>query len=79
MKEKYSEGTITAKTRCWAQGMDGWRPLYTIPQLKWCLVASSQAVQNETDMAILILNMLNKLVPPSCLPVLIVLIYVYIM
>ncbi|XP_078519995.1 dnaJ homolog subfamily C member 13 isoform X2 [Lissotriton helveticus] len=58
MQEFWSEGTITPKTRCWAQGMDGWRPLQAIPQLKWCLLASGQAVLNETDLATLILNML---------------------
>ncbi|XP_069504815.1 dnaJ homolog subfamily C member 13 isoform X2 [Ambystoma mexicanum] len=58
IQEFWSEGTLTPKTRCWAQGMDGWRPLQVIPQLKWCLVASGQAVLNETDLATLILNML---------------------
>ncbi|XP_063063073.1 dnaJ homolog subfamily C member 13-like isoform X1 [Engraulis encrasicolus] len=58
MQEFWSDGTLTAKTRCWAQGMDGWRPLQAIPQLKWCLLASGQAVMNETDLATLILNML---------------------
>ncbi|CDQ61738.1 unnamed protein product [Oncorhynchus mykiss] len=58
MQEFWSNGVLTAKTRCWAQGMDGWRPLQAIPQLKWCLLASGQAVMNETDLATLILNML---------------------
>ncbi|XP_026104621.1 dnaJ homolog subfamily C member 13-like isoform X4 [Carassius auratus] len=58
MQEFWSAGTLTAKTRCWAQGMDGWRPLQSIPQLKWCLLAGGQAVMNETDLATLILNML---------------------
>ncbi|XP_062841489.1 dnaJ homolog subfamily C member 13-like isoform X2 [Trichomycterus rosablanca] len=58
MQEFWNTGTLTAKTRCWAQGMDGWRPLQGIPQLKWCLLASGQAVMNETDLATLILNML---------------------
>ncbi|XP_048827820.1 dnaJ homolog subfamily C member 13 isoform X4 [Brienomyrus brachyistius] len=58
MQEFWNQGTLTAKTRCWAQGMDGWRPLQAIPQLKWCLLASGQAVMNETDLATLILNML---------------------
>ncbi|KAJ8397415.1 hypothetical protein AAFF_G00439640 [Aldrovandia affinis] len=58
MQEFWSCGELTAKTRCWAQGMDGWRPLQAIPQLKWCLMASGQAVMNETDLATLILNML---------------------
>ncbi|BFZ15550.1 hypothetical protein BsWGS_18589 [Bradybaena similaris] len=61
MKAFYEEGTVHAKTRCWAQGMDGWRPLQAVPQLKWTLLASSQAVMNETDMATLILNMLIKM------------------
>ncbi|XP_056376625.1 dnaJ homolog subfamily C member 13 isoform X2 [Hyla sarda] len=58
MQEFWTKGVLTPKTRCWAQGMDGWRPLQVIPQLKWCLLASGQAVLNETDLATLILNML---------------------
>uniref|UniRef100_A0A8C7UW68 J domain-containing protein n=1 Tax=Oncorhynchus mykiss TaxID=8022 RepID=A0A8C7UW68_ONCMY len=58
MQEFWNTGVLTAKTRCWAQGMDGWRPLHAIPQLKWCLLASGQAVMNKTDLATLILNML---------------------
>lgn len=61
MKQFWSEEVINGKTRCWAQGMDGWRPLQTVPQLKWCLMASGQAVLNETDLATLILNMLIKM------------------
>lgn len=57
MKEYWTSGVLTPKTRCWAQGMDGWRPLQSIPQLKWCILASGQAVMNETDLAVLILNM----------------------
>ena len=62
MTELFNEGSIHAKTRCWAQGMDGWRPLYTIPQLKWHLVATSQSALNDTDLSILILNMLIRYV-----------------
>lgn len=58
MQEFWSTSVVTAKTRCWAQGMDGWRPLQAIPQLKWCLLATGQAVMNESDLATLILNML---------------------
>jgi len=61
MKEFYKEGMIHAKTRCWSQGMDGWRPLISIPQLKWCLLATGQAVHNESDLATLILNMLIRM------------------
>ncbi|XP_053322304.1 dnaJ homolog subfamily C member 13 [Spea bombifrons] len=58
MQEFWTKGALSPKTRCWAQGMDGWRPLQVIPQLKWCLLATGQAVLNETDLATLILNML---------------------
>lgn len=61
MKQFWDEGTIHAKTRCWAQGMDGWRPLQSVSQLKWTLLASGQAVMNESDLATLILNMLIKM------------------
>ncbi|XP_071822188.1 dnaJ homolog subfamily C member 13-like isoform X2 [Apostichopus japonicus] len=61
MKEKWDEGLLNAKTRCWAQGLEGWKPLHAIPQLKWCLLASGQAVMNETDLAIMVLNMLIKM------------------
>ncbi|XP_073797395.1 dnaJ homolog subfamily C member 13 isoform X1 [Danio rerio] len=58
MQEFWRSGTLSAKTRCWAQGMDGWRPLQAVPQLKWALLAGGQAVMNESDLATLILNML---------------------
>ena len=61
MKEFWEQGVIHAKTRCWAQGMDGWRPLQTVPQLKWTLMATGQAVMNESDLATLVLNMLIRM------------------
>ena len=61
MKDLWEEGTVHAKTRCWAQGMDGWRPLQSVPQLKWTIMATGQAVLNESDLACLIFNMLIKM------------------
>lgn len=61
MKDLWKENVINAKTRCWAQGMDGWRPLQSVTQLKWTLLATSQPVMNETELAILILNMLIRI------------------
>ncbi|KAK3083199.1 hypothetical protein FSP39_016526 [Pinctada imbricata] len=61
LKSMWKEETIHSKTRCWAQGMDGWRPLQGIPQLKWNLLATGQAVMNESDLASLILNMLIRM------------------
>ena len=71
MKDMSAEGTLRPETKCWAQGMDGWRPLQSIPQLKWYLLATGNAVMNESDLAVLILNMLIKICEfyPNRLPV----------
>ena len=61
LKRFFDEGIVHAKTRCWAQGMDGWRPLQSVPQLKWTLLATGQAVMNESDLGCLILNMFIKM------------------
>ncbi|XP_071508513.1 dnaJ homolog subfamily C member 13-like [Diadema antillarum] len=61
MKELWDDGALNAKTRCWAQGLEGWKPLHTIPQLKWCLLATGMPVMNDSDLATLILNMLIKI------------------
>ena len=61
LKQFWDEGIVHAKTRCWAQGMDGWRPLQSVPQLKWTLLATGQAVMNESDLSCLILNMLIRM------------------
>ncbi|XP_064489524.1 dnaJ homolog subfamily C member 13-like [Ornithodoros turicata] len=58
MKELWEENKLSAKTRCWAQGMDGWRTLDSIPQLKWGLLASGAALMNDSDLAAHILSML---------------------
>ncbi|XP_041474110.1 dnaJ homolog subfamily C member 13-like isoform X1 [Lytechinus variegatus] len=61
MKDLWDDGSLNAKTRCWAQGLEGWKPLHAIPQLKWCLLATGTPVMNESDLATLILNMLIKI------------------
>ena len=59
MSDFWEEGLISERTKCWAQGLDGWKPLRSIAQLKWTLPCSSgTALLNETDLSILILNML---------------------
>ena len=73
MKDLWIEGTLKPTTRCWAQGMDGWRPLSLIPQLKWCLSATGIAIMNESDLAINCLNMLImicELFPNKCASIL---------
>ncbi|KAF8773591.1 DnaJ subfamily C member 13 like protein [Argiope bruennichi] len=61
IKDLWSEGVIHPKTRCWAQGMDGWKPVHMIPQLKWTLMASGNALMNESDLANEILKMLIQI------------------
>lgn len=60
IKDLYRDQKINARTKCWASGMDGWRMLQAIPQLKWTLLAKGTAVFNESDLATQILNILIK-------------------
>ncbi|XP_032585427.1 dnaJ homolog subfamily C member 13 isoform X2 [Drosophila mojavensis] len=60
LKELWHKGLITPKTRCWAIGMDGWRSLQQIPQLKWCLIAKGTPLYDETELASKILDILIK-------------------
>lgn len=61
MKDLWNDNIINPKTKCWAQGMDGWKPVHSIPQLKWCLMATGSALMNESDLANEILRMLIKI------------------
>lgn len=58
MKKLWKKGTLNPKMKCWSMGMDGWKPLYQIAQLKWCMLAKGSPVLNESDLATLILNIL---------------------
>lgn len=60
LRELWNTNVITAKTRCWAMGMDGWRSLQQVPQLKWCLMAKGTPLYNETELASLILDIVIK-------------------
>ena len=61
MRKLWESNVLTAKTKCWAQGMDGWRTLQQVPQLKWCLLARGTPVMNESELATLILNILIQM------------------
>lgn len=56
MRELYKEGSIHQKIRCWAPGMEGWKPLDQIAQLKWFLVSTGTALLNESEVAALTLK-----------------------
>ena len=60
-KEQFSKGIITTTTRCWAQGLEGWRPLINIAQLKWTLAATGNSVMNESEIAIKILDIFIRI------------------
>ena len=61
MREMFHEGSIHQKTRCWSQGMEGWKPLDQISQLKWTLVSTGVALLNESDLASLIMDMFVRI------------------
>ena len=61
MRKLYEEGKLNESTKCWAQGIDGWKQLIEIPQMKWCLIAEGNALLNETELAIQILNILIQI------------------
>ncbi|GJQ87934.1 putative dnaJ homolog subfamily C member [Trypoxylus dichotomus] len=61
MKELYSKNVINPRTRCWAMGLDGWRALAQLPQLKWTSMARGIAVYNESELATQILNVMIKM------------------
>nr|XP_022914945.1 dnaJ homolog subfamily C member 13 [Onthophagus taurus] len=61
MKELFQKGVINHRTRCWAMGLDGWRSLAQLPQLKWTLMARGNPVYNESELATQILNILIKM------------------
>ncbi|XP_046608377.1 dnaJ homolog subfamily C member 13 isoform X1 [Neodiprion virginianus] len=61
LKKLYAAGKINNKTKVWAQGLDGWRMVMQVPQLKWTLVAKGSPVINESELATLVLNILIKM------------------
>ena len=56
LTDLFHQKILTARTKVWAQGLEGWRLLHQVPQLKWALLAKGQAVMNESEMASLILS-----------------------
>ncbi|KNC81866.1 hypothetical protein SARC_05839 [Sphaeroforma arctica JP610] len=61
MNQLYIDGVIDENTRCWAQGMDGWKRLNQITQLKWNLIHAGTPFMNETELARLCLSMLKRM------------------
>ena len=60
LKELWEAGKLSPKTKLWSQGMDGWRALQQVPQLRWTLLAKGSPVLNESELAAQILEVLIK-------------------
>ena len=61
VKELHSKGTFDSKTKFWAQGMEGWKTMRNVSQLKWAVLATDQPVMNESELCVTVLNILNKI------------------
>ena len=61
LKRLYNEEGISDRTKVWAQGMEGWRQLQDVPQLKWTLLAEGDALLTESELAATILNIFNEM------------------
>eukprot|EP01105_Mastigella_eilhardi_P016523 TRINITY_DN377_c0_g1_i1.p1 TRINITY_DN377_c0_g1~~TRINITY_DN377_c0_g1_i1.p1 ORF type:complete len:3053 (-),score=889.84 TRINITY_DN377_c0_g1_i1:2788-10773(-) len=57
----FEKGVITRSTLCWAQGMEDWKPLHDITQLKWTLLATGSALFTYYELATLVLEICSKL------------------
>ena len=61
IKELWAQHKIDIKTKFWAQGLDTWKTVTNIPQLKWYLLASGNAIMNESELTMHVLNVLIKM------------------
>ena len=52
---------MNGKSRCWAQGIDGWKPLEKVALFRWTLLASGSPLLNESELAATILNILIRM------------------
>ncbi len=43
-KDLFEQKVVHAKTKVWAQGLEGWRLLQQVPQLKWTLLAKGELI-----------------------------------
>ena len=61
LKELFEKKDIGPKTKVWAQGLEGWRLLQQVAQLKWTVLAKNVAVLNESQLASRVLSILITL------------------
>jgi len=59
--DMYNQKHIDPNTRVWALGLETWRPLHSVAQLKWKLVGTGNVILDETKMASLVLDILIRI------------------
>lgn len=81
MKKFYGDKTVFERTQIWAQGLDHWTSLSSVPQFRWtvCSQANTDILYNFTELCIGILDILiqmcmyypSRLVMKQFLPIII--------
>lgn len=63
MKELYQEKQIFERTQVWAQGMEQWASLSSVPQFRWTLCGSSggNTLYNFSELCAVILDLLIQM------------------
>lgn len=61
LQELYKTNVLQARTQCWAQGMETWRFLQQVPQLKWTFLAKGNPLMNESELASSLLSILIRM------------------
>ena len=62
LKKLFADEEVREKTKVWAQGMEGWRMLQDVPQLKWVLMATNDPLLTESELAAIILEIFIQMV-----------------
>eukprot|EP00727_Mastigamoeba_balamuthi_P010951 m51a1_g6479 hypothetical protein (2880) ;mRNA; r:107787-117893 len=61
LRELWASGDVGPATLVWAQGMEDWRALRDVPQLRWALMATGNALLTSVELATLVLDVMYKL------------------
>ena len=61
LRKLFADGVLTPSTLCWAQGMEEWRPLNDIIQLRWPLMGTGHSIMSDVELTKLLLDMLTRL------------------
>ena len=62
LKRNFNDEVIRETTKVWAQGMEGWRHLEDVPQLKWALMGFGDPLLTESELSSVILDIFIEMV-----------------